>query len=73
MMPWRPPSLPMTDPLLVQPTLPVPPLRILVVDDDESVRGSLAYHLDRLGHQIIEASGAAWALELFDRHRPTSS
>ncbi len=70
MMPWRPPSLPMTDPLLVQPTLPVPPLRILVVDDDESVRGSLAYHLDRLGHQIIEASGAAWALELFDRHRP---
>ncbi len=46
------------------------PLRILVVDDDESVRGSLAYHLDRLGHQVIEASGAAWALELFERHRP---
>lgn len=46
------------------------PLRILVVDDDEAVRGSIAYHLDRLGHQVIEANGAAWALELFDRHRP---
>ena len=46
------------------------PLRILVVDDDESVRGSIAYHLDRLGHQVIEASSAAWALELFERHRP---
>lgn len=52
-------------------TDPIPqPLRILVVDDDESVRGSIAYHLDRLGHQVIEASSAAWALELFDRHRP---
>lgn len=46
------------------------PLRILVVDDDESVRGSIAYHLDRLGHQVIEASGAVWALELYERHRP---
>ena len=46
------------------------PLRVLVVDDDESVRGSIAYHLDRLGHQVIEASSAAWALELFERHRP---
>ncbi|MFG6468832.1 diguanylate cyclase domain-containing protein [Roseateles sp. BYS87W] len=45
-------------------------LRILVVDDDESVRGSVAYVLDQLGHQVIEASSAAWALELFDRHQP---
>jgi diguanylate cyclase (GGDEF)-like protein len=45
-------------------------LRILVVDDDESVRGSVAYVLDKLGHQVIEASGAAWALELFERHQP---
>lgn len=45
-------------------------LRILVVDDDESVRGSVAFVLDRLGHQVIEASSAAWALELFDRYHP---
>jgi diguanylate cyclase (GGDEF)-like protein len=49
---------------------PLRSLRILVVDDDESVRGSVAYVLDQLGHEVIEASAAAWALELFDRHRP---
>lgn len=46
------------------------PLRVLVLDDDEAVRGSLAYQLDRLGHQVIEAGDARWALELFERHRP---
>jgi len=46
------------------------PLRVLVVDDDEAVRGTLAYQLDRLGHQVIEAGDARWALELFERHRP---
>lgn len=49
---------------------PAASLRILVVDDDEAVRGSIAYQLDRLGHQVIEAGDAQWALELFDRHRP---
>ncbi|WP_415840437.1 diguanylate cyclase domain-containing protein, partial [Roseateles saccharophilus] len=45
-------------------------LCILVVDDDEAVRGSIACHLDRLGHRVIEARDAVWALELFERHRP---
>ncbi|MCY4753304.1 GGDEF domain-containing response regulator [Pelomonas aquatica] len=52
------------------PAEPAASLRILVVDDDEAVRGSIAYQLDRLGHQVIEACDAQWALELFDRHRP---
>ncbi len=46
------------------------PLRVLVVDDDEAVRGTLAYQLDRLGHRVLEAGDARWALELFERHRP---
>ncbi len=45
-------------------------LTILVVDDDSAVRGHLAALLDAVGHRVIEAHDASWALELFDRHRP---
>lgn len=45
-------------------------LKILVVDDDSSVRAHLACLLDSAGHRVIEAHGAVWALELFERHRP---
>lgn len=46
------------------------PLSVLVVDDQEAVRAAIALALDRLGHRVIEAGSAMWALELFGRHRP---
>jgi diguanylate cyclase (GGDEF)-like protein len=45
-------------------------LTVLVVDDQEAVRVAIALALDRLGHRVIEAGNALWALELFGRHRP---
>lgn len=46
------------------------PFKVLVLDDDAATRAVVAYQLDRLGHQVIEAGDALWALELFERHRP---
>jgi len=46
------------------------PLCILIVDDQESVRGSLAAELDAAGHRVLEAPSGEWALTLFERHRP---
>lgn len=45
-------------------------LTILVVDDHVGARLALAGNLDALGHRVLEADSAEWALELFHRHRP---
>ncbi|TBR21688.1 response regulator, partial [bacterium] len=45
--------------------------RILVVDDNEVIRGMLRFLLARLGHEVVgEAATGAAALEEFLRHRP---
>jgi DNA-binding NarL/FixJ family response regulator len=43
---------------------------ILVVDDDESIRQSMAGHLEDLGFETIEAEDGRVALELFEESRP---
>lgn len=46
-------------------------LRILVVDDQDSVRGHLAQELLRMGvEQVVEAASADEALAAFGQHRP---
>ncbi len=47
---------------------PVPhqKLRILLVDDDELIRESVAPMLEMLGHQVLTASGGASALRLLE-------
>ncbi len=45
-------------------------LRILVVDDDEDLRILARKALTRAGHEVIEASGGAEALELIDERKP---
>ena len=45
--------------------------RILVVDDNEVIRGMLRFLLTRLGHTVVaEAGTGAAALEAFRRERP---
>lgn len=44
--------------------------RILLVDDDPSLREVVRYALDREGHEVIEASNGREALERFDRQEP---
>jgi len=46
------------------------PLTILVVDDQSATRVAIAAELDRIGHRVLEADSAEWALQLFERHRP---
>jgi len=46
------------------------PLTVLVVDDQSSVRAAIAGQLDSLGHRVLEAGDADWALDQFHRHRP---
>lgn len=46
------------------------PLTVLVVDDQSSARVALAGSLDQLGHRVLEAGDAQWALEQFRRHQP---
>ncbi|MEF7617201.1 diguanylate cyclase [Aquincola sp. MAHUQ-54] len=46
------------------------PLTILVVDDQAGARLALAGNLDLLGHRVLEADSADWALEQFRRHKP---
>ncbi|HEY4080515.1 MAG TPA: diguanylate cyclase [Burkholderiaceae bacterium] len=53
------------------PSLPTRgPLTILVVDDHNATRLTIASELDRNGHCVLEADSAEWALELFQRHKP---
>jgi DNA-binding response OmpR family regulator len=44
--------------------------RILVVDDEESIRTLLAFPLRRDGHEVVTAADGAEALEQFDRTKP---
>ena len=44
--------------------------RILVVDDEESIRTLLAFPLRRDGHEVLTAADGREALEQFDRSRP---
>jgi len=46
------------------------PMTVLVVDDQDSARAVLASALDRMGHRVIEAHEAEWAMQLFQKHRP---
>ncbi|MCH7343098.1 diguanylate cyclase [Pelomonas sp. CA6] len=52
------------------PNFSAPSLNILVVDDQNATRVALAAELDRVGHRVLEAGDAEWALQLFARHRP---
>jgi diguanylate cyclase (GGDEF)-like protein len=45
-------------------------LTILVVDDQPAVRVALVAQLDALGHRVLEAGDATWALDQFQRHQP---
>ena len=45
-------------------------MRVLVVDDDESVRRSLAAHLEDLGHAVIHAADGKSAVAKFSKHLP---
>ena len=44
--------------------------RVLVVDDDDVVRGVVLAHLRRAGHWILEATGGQDALEATDGRTP---
>lgn len=46
------------------------PARILLVDDDPSLREVVRYALDRDGHTVVEASNGADALTAFDLAEP---
>ena len=50
-------------------TSPAPKTRILVVDDEPSVRGVLAAYLERLGHEVEQAKHGEEALRLMGVHR----
>lgn len=43
---------------------------ILVVDDDKLLREAIAFHLRRLGYEVIEASGADEALPMIEEEKP---
>ncbi len=47
--------------------------RILVVDDDEDVRGALRRYLSSNGFDVMEADGAASGLEALKRARPDAA
>jgi DNA-binding NtrC family response regulator len=44
--------------------------RIMVVDDDRSIRETFAQHLSRSGHEVVTASSAEEALNLLDARQP---
>ena len=44
--------------------------RILIADDDASVREMLALILQSRGHEVVDAADAAEALEAFDASQP---
>jgi signal transduction histidine kinase/ActR/RegA family two-component response regulator len=48
---------------------PIRPRRIVLVDDDASVRLSIGAMLEELGHQVVEAAGGADALEVLAHDR----
>jgi two-component system, chemotaxis family, chemotaxis protein CheY len=44
--------------------------RVLVVDDDESIRSVVTAALREEGYEVLEATNGAAALEIVSRHRP---
>jgi two-component system KDP operon response regulator KdpE len=50
--------------------MPAGALRILVVDDDPSIRRALAAELGGEGYDVLEAADGAEGLRLFDAHDP---
>lgn len=56
---------------MTTPPSPTPrePQRILVVDDDDSVRAALARYLQKTGYETVQANGGAAALELLQQAR----
>jgi CheY-like chemotaxis protein len=44
--------------------------RVLVVDDDDEIRGLLELVLEGEGYEVLIAPNGARALEVADRHRP---
>jgi PAS domain S-box-containing protein len=46
------------------PTAPLPPLRVLLVDDHAGVRATTAVLLQDMGHQVVEASDGAKMLDI---------
>jgi len=48
----------------------LPPLQVLVVDDQASARQVLVAQLAATGHQVLEAEGAEQALQLFRSFKP---
>ena len=54
----------------MEPSASLPPLQILVVDDQKSARQVLAAQLATAGHSVIEAGSADEALALFGAQRP---
>lgn len=48
---------------------PPAPLRVLVVDDDDSVRSALARYLTKIGYDTLQANGGAEALVLLAHGR----
>ncbi|MCB9011026.1 MAG: response regulator [Actinobacteria bacterium] len=43
---------------------------ILVVEDDEAIAESVAYHLTRAGHRVLRAGDGAQGLRMFKAQRP---
>lgn len=54
----------------ITPPAALPPLLILVVDDQASSRNVLGAQLNAAGHQVIEADSAETALNLFRQEHP---
>src|SRR6188508_1462446 len=54
---------------MTDPSLPVPPVHVLVVDDEESVRSTLAANLELAGFDVAEAASAREAVEHLRRRR----
>ncbi|MDG9927474.1 MULTISPECIES: two-component system response regulator RssB [unclassified Pseudomonas] len=44
--------------------------KLLIIDDDEVVRASLAAYLDDSGFQVLQAGNGLHGLEVFERERP---
>ena len=50
-------------------TLPDGKARVLIVEDDPSIRAPLTAYLERIGHEVIQAESGAQALGLLATHR----
>ncbi len=44
--------------------------KLLVIDDDDSVRESLAGYLEDSGYEVVQAADGEAGLDMFDAHRP---